>query len=171
MRFKEIHIYGDCLEGIGVPNGGYAIVDRDAKPRIFDVVWCNNDLCTVNGYLKQIVQTGPHPIVRTRYLDRSKDYLFSMKECYGVVLQIMNEDREVVWERPEPVVLVPAMKASEVNGCCTNCGAKAEVESIGFDCAGGIRINYKHRNFCYNCGSALRDYVDPQIRSGYSVPD
>ena len=171
MRIKEIHICGDCLEGIGVPNGGYAIVDRDAKPRIFDVVWCNNELCTVNGFLKQIVQTGPHPIVRTRYLDRSKDYLFSMKAFYGVVLQIMNEDREVVWERPEPVVLVPARKASEVDGRCTNCGCKAEVESFGFNCTGGVRVNYKPRNFCSNCGSALRDYIDPQIHAGYSVPD
>ena len=55
MRLKEIHIFGDCLEAIGIPDGGYAIVDRDAKPRIFDVVWCNNELCAVNGFLKQIL--------------------------------------------------------------------------------------------------------------------
>lgn len=169
-RIKVIHITGDCLEAIGIPDGGYAVVDRDEKPRIFDVVWCNNELCSVRGYLKQIVQTGPNAIVRTRYLDKSRNYLFSVKELYGVVLQVMDEDRNVVWKRPEPVVMVPAKRAALVDGRCTNCRAPADVESIGFNCSGGTRITYKQQNFCYNCGSALREYVDQQPMEGYINP-
>ena len=101
MKIEEIHITGDCLEAVGIPDGGYALVDRDAKPCVFDIVWCNNELCSVRGYLKQIVQTGPNAIVRTRYRDKSKDYLFSVKEMYGVVLQVMDENRKVVWKRPK----------------------------------------------------------------------
>lgn len=106
---QEIQIYGDCLMGIGIPDGGIAIIDRDLKPNVFDVVWCMNPMASINGYLKQIVQTGDKAIVHTCYIDKSKDYQFYAPEILGVVLKVMDYDRNVVWERPEPVEYAPVV--------------------------------------------------------------
>lgn len=38
------------------------------------------------------------------------------------------------------------------DGFCTNCHCRAEVQSIGFNCTGGTRIEYKQTKFCPNCG-------------------
>ena len=40
-----------------------------------------------------------------------------------------------------------------INGKCSNCGREAEVSNIGFDCTGGMKINYKNTNFCPHCGA------------------
>ena len=57
---------------------------------------------------------------------------------------------------------IPAVDAVEVvhgrwsNGLCTNCGAEADVQSIGFGCtAGTTRINYRETNYCHNCGAKM----------------
>ena len=101
MKIKKVAIYGDCLEAIGIPQKGFAVIDREEKPRPFDVVWCNNPVGTATGYLKQIVQTGGKAIVRTRYIDRERDYQFYAPEVYGVVLRVEDEKQNVVWERPK----------------------------------------------------------------------
>lgn len=104
---EEIRIIGDCLEGIGIPNGGIAVVDRDEKPNVFDVVWCDIALSGISGCLKQIIQTGDHPIVHTAYKDHDKDFAFCSPKIFGVVLKVMDYDRNIVWERPKPVEYAP----------------------------------------------------------------
>lgn len=98
---EEHKIYGDCLMGIGIPDGGIAVIDVDRKPVVFDVVWCSDPSATIGGFLKQIIQTGPKPIVHTCYLDQSRNYMFHAPEIFGVVLKVLDYDRNVVWERPE----------------------------------------------------------------------
>lgn len=153
---QEIQIYGDCLMGIGIPDGGIAIIDRDLKPNVFDVVWCMNPMATINGYLKQIVQTGDKAIVHTCYTDKSKDYQFYAPEILGVVLKVMDYDRNVVWERPEPVEYAPVVHAQWVkHWCdnnmlgheyeeCSNCGASMLDTNQFWDC-----------ECCPNCGSKM----------------
>ena len=103
MRIAEHRIAGDCLEGVGIPgDGGIAVIDRDAEPRVFDIVWCNKITDTVNGFLKEIVQTGEKPVVRTHYKDKNMDYIFFAPYIYGVVLKVLDKNRNVVWERPQP---------------------------------------------------------------------
>ena len=103
MRIEEHRIAGDCLEGVGIPgDGGIAVIDRDAEPRVFDIVWCNKITDTVNGFLKEIVQTGEKPVVRTHYKDKNMDYIFFAPYIYGVVLKVLDKNRNVVWERPQP---------------------------------------------------------------------
>lgn len=96
---KEERIIGNCLEAIGIPNGGIAVIDANEDPRIGDVIWCNNRIITVRGFLKQVVELGDTIIVSTRYKDKTKDYTFEVSEVYGVVLKVMDYDRNVVWER------------------------------------------------------------------------
>lgn len=59
------------------------------------------------------------------------------------------------------VIYAPTVDAVEVvharweNGHCTNCKQKAEVQSIGFNCTGGTRVNYKETNYCPHCGAKM----------------
>ena len=104
MAIRELHFQGECLEALGIPSSGFAVIDPDAEPRMFDVVHCNDSAIAMCGYLKQIVRTGDKPIVQTAYKDRSRDFLFFAKEIYGVCLRVLDEDRNVVWVRPpDPV--------------------------------------------------------------------
>ena len=98
---KTKRIYGECLEALGIPPAGFAVIDETATPRVFDLVWCNNSSSTISGFVKQIVQTGQHPIVRSRYKDKSRDYLFYAQEIYGVVVQITDENQKVVYQRKD----------------------------------------------------------------------
>lgn len=110
-RIVESHFCGDCLEGIGFPTKGIAVIDKEMKPCVFDVVFCNDCACSVGGYLKQIVRTGNKPIVRTCYKDSTKDFMFFANEIYGVVICVLDENRNVGWERQKPVEYAQLEKA------------------------------------------------------------
>ena len=101
---KEIQFIGNCLGGMGIPDRGSMIIDTEETPNIFDLVHCDSPTGTITGYIKQIVQTGKHPIVRTRYVNKDEDYLFYSPSIYGVVLKVLDSERKVVWERPESVM-------------------------------------------------------------------
>lgn len=154
MMREEIYITGDCLEGVGIPNGGIAVVDRDEKPNVFDVVWCDIALGGISGCLKQIIQTGDRPIVHTVYKDHDRDFAFCSPKIFGVVLKVMDYDRNVVWERPEPVDYAPVKHGRWIilgqrtygsgsgrnyTHYCSECGQH------GFD-------DYK---LCHNCGCRM----------------
>lgn len=104
---EEIRFVGDCLEKIGIPNGGIALVDYDEIPRVFDVVLCETTAGGITPVLKQVLQvvnngSGLKHIVHTRHIDRERDYMFWTPHIFGVVLQVKTEDGVIVWERPEP---------------------------------------------------------------------
>ena len=74
---------GSCLEEIGIPDRGRAVINRTIKPKVGDIVWCNNAFCTINGYLKQVKSfDGEQMLVGTRYLDHSKNFDFYCFEFY-----------------------------------------------------------------------------------------
>lgn len=150
---EEIYITGDCLEGLGIPNGGIAVVDRDEKPNVFDVVWCDIALGGISGCLKQIIQTGDKPIVHTVYKDRDRDFAFCSPKIFGVVLKVMDYDRNVVWERPEPVEYAPVKHGRwevfpagsvAVYGCSL---CRTEIPFGKFP---------EEMRFCPNCGADMR---------------
>lgn len=148
---EEICITGDCLEGIGIPNGGIAVVDRDVKPNVFDVVWCDIALGGISGCLKQIIQTGDRPIVHTVYKDHDRDFAFYSPKIFGVVLKVMDYDRNVVWERPEPVEYAPVKHGRWVRYyddkyiMCSSC------EESFWSEYGGVT------NYCPNCGAKMEE--------------
>lgn len=108
MKLEEHAYSGNCLEAIGIPNRGIAIIDRDMKPEVFDVVWCDDTLGSMGGFIKEIVRTGKNPVVRTRYKDPTLNFQFFPPAIFGVVLKVMDVDRNVVWERPAfPMRSVP----------------------------------------------------------------
>lgn len=82
---------GDCLEGAGIPNRGRAVINRAIKPEIGDIVWCDNQFGTVNGYIKQVkFFDGEKMVVGTNYTDKSKDYEFYCHAFYGVVEMVFD---------------------------------------------------------------------------------
>ena len=99
---QTIRYKGDCLEAIGVPASGTAIVDRDVEAIPGDVVWCDSaEAGSISGFLKQLVRNGKKALVRTMYLNGKQNYMFYTAQVFGVVLKICNEDGEVVWRRQD----------------------------------------------------------------------
>lgn len=84
-------IAGNCLEELGVPDRGQMLVNRKIKPKVGDLVWCNDALCSINGFVKQVKEyDGDTMIVQTRYKDKSKDFEFFVCEFYGVVEMVFD---------------------------------------------------------------------------------
>ncbi len=99
-QLKETH--GDCLEEVGVPNKGRMLINRTIKPKVGDLVWCNNYFDTINGYIKQVESfDGDEMIVRTRYIDQSKDFRFYCHEFYGVVEMVFDSMGDLKYKRTE----------------------------------------------------------------------
>ena len=89
-RFVMKQIYGDCLEKLGVRNegGGIAIIDKNATPKVGDLVHCAKHGANISSYIKQVKRIeGDTYIVGTAYYDESKDFEFEAGEIYGVVLE------------------------------------------------------------------------------------
>ena len=96
---------GDCLEEVGVPNRGRALINRTIKPRVGDLVWCNNSLCSIGGYIKQVKSiNGDEMIVQTRYKDKSKDFEFYVCEFYGVVEMVFDFMGDLCYRRTADAV-------------------------------------------------------------------
>lgn len=149
MGMKELHFQGDCLEALGIPSSGFAVIDTDAAPLVFDVVHCNDCAIAISGYLKQLVRTGDKPIVQTAYTDKSRDFLFFAREIYGVCLRVLDEDRNVVWERPpDPVEYAPIRHAAwEFAG--VSAGRKI------YRCTDCKALLYGRGNYCSFCGAQM----------------
>lgn len=93
---------GICLEEVGVPSSGKAVINRTIKPKVGDIVWCNNSFCALGGYMKQVKSfDGEEMIVQTRYKDHSKDFEFYVFEFYGVVEMVFNEMGDLCYRRAD----------------------------------------------------------------------
>ncbi len=93
-------IGGICLEEVGIPNKGKAVINRTIKPRVGDLVHCNTEFCTINGCIKQVKSfDGEQMIVGTRYLDHSKNFEFYCFEFYGVVEMVFDVMGNIVYRR------------------------------------------------------------------------
>jgi hypothetical protein len=98
---------GICLEEVGVPSKGTAVINRTIKPKVGDLVWCNNELCTIGGFLKQVKSfDGEEMIVQTRYKDHSKNYSFYCFEFYGVVELLFDSFGDLCYKRSDNKELV-----------------------------------------------------------------
>ena len=90
-RYKLETIHGDCLEGavFYIPDGAYAIIDRNAEIRVGDFVHCGRITGPVFTHIKQVKEIkGSSVIVGTCYSDKSKDFTFEAAEIMGVVKEI-----------------------------------------------------------------------------------
>lgn len=162
MKLEEHAIVGDCLEAIGIPSKGVAVIDRDMKPAVFDVVWCSGCIGgELGGFLKQIIDTSSHPVVHTCYKDPAKNYAFYAKEIYGTVIKVMDADRNVVWERPEPAEKLPGHWVDVewrsdwqvMEATCSQCYVRGEVR-WDLDEHGEIVPNSP---YCPACGAEMKE--------------
>lgn len=93
-------IQGICLEEIGIPSKGKAVINHTIKPKVGDLVHCNNEFCTIDGFIKQVKSfDGEEMLVGTRYLDHSKNFDFYCFEFYGVVEMIFDMFGDIVYRR------------------------------------------------------------------------
>lgn len=101
-EYELLNTAGDCLEEVGVPSRGRALVNRTIKPKVGDLVWCNNAYCFINGFIKQVKSfDGEMMIVQTRYTDKSKDFEFHVCEFYGVVEMVFDLAGNLRYRRAE----------------------------------------------------------------------
>lgn len=149
MGVKEIHFQGDCLEALGIPSSGFAVIDTDAAPRVFDVVHCNDCAISISGYLKQLVRTGDKPIVKTAYIDKSRDFLFFAREIYGVCLRVLDEARNVVWARPPDPVEFATIRHAAWEFAGVSAGRKI------YRCTDCKALSYGRGNYCSFCGAQM----------------
>ena len=101
-RIVKHNCYGECLEGSGrvMPNGGIAVIDRNGKPQVGDVVHCTRNAGTLTSYLKRVESIDSEITVGTRYIDASRDFSFIAREIFGVLLQVLDrETGAVIWEK------------------------------------------------------------------------
>lgn len=80
------------------------------------------------------------------------------KEVYKLEIFFDSEEQR---DRFEQALNSGGLEPARPRGCwkggrCSNCGTQAEVQSIGFNCTGGTRIDYKHTNFCPSCGAVMK---------------
>ena len=95
-------IQGICLEEIGIPSKGKAVINHTIKPKVGDLVWCNNAFCTIGGFIKQVKSfDGEEMLVGTRYLDHSKNFDFYCFEFYGVVEMVFDMSGDIVYRRAD----------------------------------------------------------------------
>ena len=100
-RIAHHSIYGECLEGIGIiiPNGGVAVIDRNAIPVVNDIVHCCKAMGTNSSYLKQVKEIDKNILVGTSYKDKTRDFTFIAEEIRGVVLKVTDHSGNVIWEK------------------------------------------------------------------------
>ena len=97
-------VQGKCLEKLGLrfTNGtGYAVLDCTVKPKIGDLVHCDNTFGTIHGFIKQVrdIKDGVY-IVGTAYEDDTKDFEFEASIIYGVVTYVFDAfNRNQLYER------------------------------------------------------------------------
>lgn len=101
----EERFSGDCLGARGIPDRGTVLIDYDAEPRLFDLVLCDGPAGNICGFMKELVQTGNRPIVRTRYEDAKRDFMFLSPKIMGVAVEVRDEQGNTVWCRPKPTKL------------------------------------------------------------------
>lgn len=95
-------IGGDCLEAVGVPDGGRALINCKREPKVGDLVWCDNYMGTIHGYIKQVKSVeGDEMIVQTRYKDSSRDFEFYASTIYGVVEMVFDIMGDLRYKSPD----------------------------------------------------------------------
>lgn len=93
---------GICLEEVGVPDKGRAVINRTIKPKVGDLVWCNNEICSISGFIKQVKSfDGDEMVVQTRYKDHSKNFEFYVFEFYGVVEMVFDNMGDLRYRRAD----------------------------------------------------------------------
>lgn len=101
-EYELRHTAGNCLEELGVPDRAKMVVNRTIKPKVGDLVWCNNINCSIGGFIKQVKEfDGDTMIVQTRYKDKSKDFEFYVCEFYGVVEMVFDVIGDLRYRRAE----------------------------------------------------------------------
>lgn len=95
-------IGGECLEEVGVPSKGHALINCQREPKVGDLVWCDNYMGTIHGYIKQVKSIdGDEMIVQTRYKDKSRDFEFYACAVYGVVEMVFDILGDLRYKKPE----------------------------------------------------------------------
>lgn len=91
-------------------------------------------------------------VVYDIFTAHAKDGQFTGTASVGYYTTTIEE----VLKRTRTVDAVEVVHAEwRIDGFCTNCHYRADVQSIGFNCTGGTRIEYKRTKFCPECGAKM----------------
>ena len=94
---------GECLVAAGLPEKATAIINRTGvDPRPGDLVWVDNHLGTIHGFIKQVKSfENGELLVTTNYEDPSRNFEFYATTYYGVVEFAFNALGDLCYKREE----------------------------------------------------------------------
>jgi hypothetical protein len=98
-RYYTESTYGDCLEAIGIPSRAIMVADRNIRPVVGDLVHCCKIAGALSSYIKDVESISDELVVRTHYVDSTKDFRFVAEEVLGVVVEVRTLDGDVVYRR------------------------------------------------------------------------
>lgn len=78
---------GECLVGAGLPEKSTLIINcTGVDPRPGDLVWVDNSIGTIHGFIKQVKSFENNQLlVTTNYEDPSRNFEFYATTYFGVV--------------------------------------------------------------------------------------
>lgn len=68
---------------------------------------------------------------------------------------LLCRDIRLVKEQPAAEVVEVVRAEWTDNGFCTNCGYRALIAYVGYNCTGGTRVTYERTPFCAGCGAKM----------------
>lgn len=96
------HTQGDCLIGAGLPKKATAVINRTVLPKPGDLVWVDNSLGTIHGFIKQVKSfENGQLLVTTNYEDPSRNFEFYATVYYGVIELAFDTFGDLCYKRKE----------------------------------------------------------------------
>lgn len=96
---------GECLERAGLPYKTKAVINRTELPNVGDLVWVDNSLGTIHGFIKRVKSFDDGVLlVETAYDDPNKDFMFYATTYYGVIEMAFDYLGDVVYRRGQAPV-------------------------------------------------------------------
>lgn len=68
---------------------------------------------------------------------------------------LLGRDIRLVKEQPAADVVEVVHAAWTDKGFCTNCGHRAYIACVGFNCTGGTRVEHERTPYCAGCGAKM----------------
>lgn len=104
QQYTDRRIFGDCLEAEGIPSSGIVKLEHGTEVHVGDIVHCTKYAGMISSYLKKVLEIkNGLIIVGTAYVNPEKDFSFPAAEILGVAVEVMDDNRNVVWRRSDHV--------------------------------------------------------------------
>lgn len=101
-RYQLRGTQGECLVGAGLPSKTKAVINCTILPEPGDLVWVDNCVGTIHGFIKQVKSfENGQMLVTTNYEDPSRNFEFYATTYYGVIEFAFDMFGDLCYKREE----------------------------------------------------------------------